>query len=322
MQLAFSHVAGPSRAASGGVATSFFFDAHDAERRIAAIERAGFSRLVVDDAGGLLTNMDIAAEAVRASGGIDIALTHWAGDIEPAVAARQLAALDAISGGRLALRMTAGGDIDATTHVEALARTDEYLVLLKRLWANTSPFDHEGPAYSLRAGFVPRKGPRGADIPVRMNGLSGTAFRVAGRHADVFELPYGAPDQLRHVIGRVLAAAAERGRSGKVGFALPLSLRHWQHGGTADDAMDAAIRAGSPERLAQALLPYASLGVSELMIHDLNTVETIAAFGDRIAPAIRDAAERRLSPEVAWPGRPFRPVLSAGLSAPDLLRHH
>ena len=84
------------------------------------------------------------------------------------IAARQLAALDSESGGRLSLRIMAGS-YDASGfaetsygHVGAFRRTDEYLVLLKRLWSNDRPFDHEGAAYSLRNGFVARKGPHAA----------------------------------------------------------------------------------------------------------------------------------------------------------------
>lgn len=283
MQLEFAHVIG-SRAAGAGRAASPYFD----------VERAGFGRIIVEDEGAPLTNLDIAEEAIAGTSMLDIAIDHRAGEIEPITAARRFAALDTASGGRLSVRMVTHASVpgDLASHVEALKRSDEYLVLLKRLWANATPFDHEGPAYSIRRGFVPRKGPRGADIPVRMNGLSGTAFRIAGRHADVFELPCAPPDQLRHIVGRVRAAAADRGRSAKIRFALPLRFCQWGQGGRADTGVDLALRAGSPERLALALLPYFALGISELMIRDLDTVEEITAFARHIAPIVRNSAAR------------------------------
>ncbi|WP_292219204.1 LLM class flavin-dependent oxidoreductase, partial [Mesorhizobium sp.] len=76
-------------------------------------------------------------------------------------------------------------------HTVVWQRIDEYLVLLKRLWSNDRPFDHEGAFYSVKGGYVPRKGPHGADVTIRLGGQSGTALRVAGRHADVFELSAG-----------------------------------------------------------------------------------------------------------------------------------
>lgn len=322
MPLEFTHVAGPP--AQSQVSSPSIFDVRRAGKRIAAVEHAGFNRIVVDDAGGLLTNMELAAEAVRSTNTLDIALTHWAGDIEPAVAARQLATLDAVSGGRLTVRIVTGAiaaGTDPASHVETLQRTDEYLVLLKRLWANGAPIDHEGPAYSVRDGFVPRKGPRGADIPVSMNGLSGTAFRVAGRHADMFELPHAAPDQLRHVIERVRAAAAERGRSTRMRFALPLRFRRWGLGGRGEDEIDSALLAGSAERLALALLPYFGLGISELMIRDLDTLDEIAAFGRHVAPILRNSAVRCDSPGAAWSGNRTYSALSNHVSTLKLTHH-
>jgi alkanesulfonate monooxygenase len=306
MNIEFTHVPGPSLAAVGEVATPFFFDLRETEHMLAAIENAGFDRVVVDDAGGLLTNMDLAAQAMRRTGALDISLTHWAGAIEPAVAARQLAAIDCIGGGRLSIRvMTATqgtGDGEAANHVATLQRTDEYLVLLKRLWTNDRPIDHEGPAYSVRNGFVARKGPRGAEVPLRMNGLSGTAFRVAGRHADVFELPFASPDHIRHIVERVRQAASERGRAGQPRFALPLRFDRFSRRENADGANDvgSAIRAGSPERIALALLPYVSLGVCEFMIGGLNDRAAVTDFGEHVIPIIRNSAARREGRETAW----------------------
>lgn len=307
MHIEFTHVPGPFRAVAGEAATPFFFDIGEAGRRLATIERAGFDRVVVDDAAGLLTNMDLAAQAMRSTGALDISLTHWAGGIEPAVAARQLAVLDTFGHGRLSIRVMTtapgGANGEPAGHVETLQRTDEYLVLLKRLWSNDGPFDHEGPAYSVRNGFVSRKGPRGAGIPFRMNGLSGTAFRVAGRHAEVFELPFATPDHVSHIVQRVCQAATECGRAGRPRFALPLRFDRLSRAGEAADRagdIGSAIRAGSPERIALALLPYVSLGVCEFMIGGLNEHEAIADFGERIIPIVRNSAARRDRAEAIW----------------------
>ncbi|MDQ6437658.1 LLM class flavin-dependent oxidoreductase [Mesorhizobium sp. LHD-90] len=301
MQVEFTYLPGPHRAARGGAETPFFFDFQTARRLLTEVERAGFERVVVDDAGGLLSNMDLAAQAIRSTRVVDISLTHWADTIEPAVAARQLAALDRLGGGRLSVRVTTAFGVPAS-HVETLQRTDEYLVLLKRLWANDEPFDHEGPAYSLRNGFVARKGPRGAEIPFRMNGLSGTAFRVAGRHADVFELPFAEADQLAHVIERVRQAAVECGRAGRPKFALPLDFGNIVNG-LAETAKEGKLAFGdrSPERITLALLPYVSIGVSEFMVSGLNDRKSIADFGERVIPIVKNSTARHDKAEVSWP---------------------
>jgi alkanesulfonate monooxygenase len=305
MQLEFTHVTGPC-AAGASAAPPFL-----------AVERAGFGRIVVEDAGGPLANLDLAKEAITSTSTLDIAVNHWADDAEPTAAARQFALLDTASGGRLSVRMVTDATVpgDLASHVEALKRADEHLVLLKRLWANTTPFDHEGPSYSIRRGFVPRKGPRGAAIPIRMNGLCGTAIRIAGRHADVFELPLAPPDQLRHIVGRVRAAACDRGRTAKVRFALPLQFGHWGQGGSPETNLDSALRAGSPERLALALLPYFALGVSELLIRGLDTFEEINAFARHIAPIVRNTAAR--CPEENIPAQDRRCGIPHAIARPD-----
>ena len=144
-----------------------------------------FGTIVIDGPAGILTNMDIAAEAARTTSIPGIALTHWSGVIDPVVASRQIAALDRVADGRLSLRFLfgpdghAGEEAEQIDHAEALRQTDEYLVLLKRLWSNDLPFDHEGPNYSVSGGFVERKGPQGADIPIRMGGVAATPSAAA-----------------------------------------------------------------------------------------------------------------------------------------------
>jgi alkanesulfonate monooxygenase len=310
MHVEFTHVTAPFSPSSGAPATSFFFDPREARRRISLIENAGFNRLVVDDAGGVLTNMDLASQVSQCGSTLDIALTHWAGVIEPVVAARQIAALDRESNGHLSLRVMAGSYYGAgalgqatTGHVAASQRTDEYLVLLKRLWSNDRPFDHEGAAYSLRNGFVARKGPRGPEVPFRLSGLSGTAFRVAGRHASVFELPFAVPGHVRHIIDRVRTAASEAGRSSKIAFALSLPFDRYGIGGSqlADEGdVEAAIRNGAPERIALALLPYLEAGISEFLIKGLFANKAIEMFAEQLAPIVRNSAARLSGHDMGW----------------------
>ena len=82
----------------------------------------------------------------------------------------------------------------------------------------------KGRITACRSGFVEKKGPQGPDIAIRMGGVSGVALDVAGRHATVFELTPGAPEEIRDLIERVEAAAARYGRAGKIRFALPVLL--------------------------------------------------------------------------------------------------
>jgi alkanesulfonate monooxygenase len=293
MPIEFTHVPGKTHPADS--TAPFFYDFLETATKLSLIEDIGFQKIVVDDPAGLLTNMDIAARALDRTSTLEVVLAHWAGVIEPAVAARQLASLDAKSGGRLSLRMLSEplNDDDAETrpvgHTIVWQRIDEYLVLLKRLWSNDRPFDHEGAFYSVKGGYVPRKGPLGADMTIRMGGQSGTALRVAGRHADIFELAPGSPGEVLQLMERVRSAAAEHGRAGKLRFALPVRIR------SEDNAAcrKAVEIAGPPAQIALSLLPYAALGIQEFMIVGVDRPREIAMAGRETIALLRNTLARR-----------------------------
>lgn len=271
IEFTFMAGAGPDTfPAAHGV--SFFFDPRRSADELTVVEEVGFRGVVIDDPAGPLTNFDLVAGAAASTSSLQLVLTHWAGVVAPTVAARQIAALDAACAGRLALRILAGGGAGPTreSHIELWQRTDEYLTLLKRLWSNERPFDHEGPFYSVREGFVADKGPRGLGIPVRMSGLSGTALQIAARHADVFELEPGRPQEVRVLMERVRAAAARFGRADRIRFALPV-----RYGGE------------RPARLALPMLELARAGVSEFMIGGIDDPQAIRAFGTQMAALLR-----------------------------------
>jgi alkanesulfonate monooxygenase len=275
-----------------------------------------FRNVVIDGPGGLLTNMDVAVETARATASLGIALTHWSGVIHPVVAAQQIAALDRLSDGRLSLRFLLGPDGQigegadhAGGHVEALRQTDEYLVLLKRLWANDQPFDHEGPHYSLWSGFVEKKGPQGPEIAIRMGGVSGVALDVAGRHATVFELAPGAPEEIRDLIERVEAAAARYGRAGKIRFALPILVAPAQP--SQSDVHGPIAISGPAGRIAQRLLGYAALGIGEFMVSGLDDDDVVAAFASDVAPVFQRTVPFQTARRDAGFPRAIRPGLWA-----------
>ncbi|CAN7254008.1 LLM class flavin-dependent oxidoreductase [Mesorhizobium sp. LjRoot246] len=291
MPIEFTHVPGKTADA----AVPFFYDFAETATKLGLIEDGGFRKIVVDDSAGLLTNMDLAAQVLDRTLSLEVVLTHWAGVVEPTVAARQLASIDRKSGGRLALRMISEplSDDDAETrpvgHTVIWRRIDEYLVLLKRLWSNDRPFDHEGTFYSIKGGYVPRKGPHGADLIIRMGGQSGTALKVAGRHADVFELTPGSIDEVRQLMERVRRAAAEHGRAGRLRFALPVRI----HQGASATGHKAVDLSGPPAQVALSLLAYAALGIDEFMIVGVDTPREIATIGRETIALLRNSLARR-----------------------------
>lgn len=290
MPIEFTHIPGKT----ADTAVPFFYDFAETATKLGLIEDGGFRKIVIDDSAGLLTNMDLAAQVLDRTSSLEVVLTHWAGVVEPTVAARQLASIDRKSGGRLALRMISEplSDADAETrpvgHTVIWQRIDEYLVLLKRLWSNDRPFDHEGTFYSIKGGYVPRKGPHGADLVIRMGGQSGTALKVAGRHADVFELAPGSIDEIRQLMERVRRSAAEYGRAGKLRFALPVGI----HQGASASGHKAVDVAGPPAQAALSLLAYAALGIDEFMIVGVDTPREIATLGRETIALLRNSLAR------------------------------
>jgi alkanesulfonate monooxygenase len=290
MSIEFMHVPTTGLQRLGEVAS--VFDGSYEMRRLTLLERTCFRQLLIDGPAGIFANIGIAAAAARRTSTLGLTVTHRAGVFEPAVAARQLAELDRLSDGRLSIRFPVGFDVAANdklrsprNHVEIFQQTDEYLVLLKRLWSNDRPFDHEGPFYSVKAGHVDRKGPRRAGIPIRMGGISGTALKVAGRHADTFELTPGTPEEVVKLMERMQVAAAPYGRAGKIRFALPVRVGPMRKNDTSNpgdaklDAVAKSIRIfGSPVQIGEALQAYTFIGVDEFMVEGLDDHRSIAEF--------------------------------------------
>ncbi|PLP58842.1 LLM class flavin-dependent oxidoreductase [Mesorhizobium loti] len=260
----------------------------------ALVWRAGFQSLLYDEGAKPLGAVDLAF--VKNVEPLQIALTHGAGELDPVTAARRLAALQLRGNGCLALRVPARGLVDTDqqpSHIAFWRRADEYLTLLKRLWANEKPIDHEGPFYSVTGGFVPRKGVRGITMPIRVGGLSGTALNVAGKHADVFELAAVSPDEARLLAGRVRFAAARHGRQGKVRFALPVVF---DAAGQGKADPDQVVLSRQPAQAALQLLSLVDAGISEFMVKGLAAVEDLDAF-EHVVAFVQNSSSRR---EAAW----------------------
>lgn len=139
--------------------------------------------------------------------------------VYPTVAAKALATLSQLGGGRIVVHFIAGGDPaeqaregDFLNKEERYARTAEYIRILRRAWASSEPFDHDGTYYQFK-NFSSQVQPVGGTIPVSVGGSSDDAYRVGGELADIFGL-WGEPlKETREQIDKVNAAAAAAGRT-------------------------------------------------------------------------------------------------------------
>jgi alkanesulfonate monooxygenase len=184
-----------------------------------AHEAAGFDRILVPYHSTSPDALLTVAYAASVTRHVHFMLAHRPGFVAPTLAARQLATLDQLTGGRLAVHFISGGsdmeqrrDGDYLSHDERYARTDEYLQVLRRVWTETAPFDHEGKYYRFEQAFSEIKPKQAPHVPIYFGGASAPALEVAGKHADVYALWGESKQQVHEQITRVRAEAAKHGR--------------------------------------------------------------------------------------------------------------
>ena len=189
-----------------------------------AQEKGGFDRVLIPFGSNSPESQIVAAHAAAITTKLGFLIAHRPGFTQPTLAARQLATLDQLSGGRVAVHIITGGadaemarDGDHSTKDDRYARTDEYLTILKQEWSAETPFDHDGRFYNVVQAFSAVKP---INLPIFFGGSSPAALDVAGRHADVYALWGETQAQVREAVSTIRASAARYGRN--PGFSLSL----------------------------------------------------------------------------------------------------
>jgi dimethylsulfone monooxygenase len=111
----------------------------------------------------------------------------------PVAAAKQIATVDHISGGRFGVNLVAGWNSDEFAmfgteqreHDDRYAVADEWMTFLRRIWAAEEEFDFDGRYFTAR-GVLSEPKPVRPDGPVIMNaGFSPAGRQFAAQHADL-----------------------------------------------------------------------------------------------------------------------------------------
>jgi F420-dependent oxidoreductase-like protein len=234
----------------------------------------------------------------------------------PALLARQAAAIDDLSGGRMILGLGAGWQdrehrlfgFDLGDVPTRMARLEEGLEVVTRLLRSDDPVAFEGRFYQIRgAMLLPRPqrsgGPR---IAIGGNGPRRT-LPLAARYADVWNGVFIGPETFRERSAALDGLLRDAGRSpgdvrrtvmtglwfGHDRAALERKLKwagQWRPelAGKPIDDVVAAVRGerplivGTPEMVAEQIAAYARAGVEELMLQwlELDDIDGLRAFGE------------------------------------------
>jgi F420-dependent oxidoreductase-like protein len=239
----------------------------------------------------------------------------------PTLLARQAAALDDLSGGRMILGVGAGWQEREHTHFghdlgdisTRMERLQEALEVITRLLRSDEPVTFEGKHFQLReAILLPR--PQRADGPSILIGGNGPkrTLPLAARYADIWNAVFTTPAMFRELSNQLDELLLKAGRQpGDVKRTLMLSLFYardipelerkygelLQQPKLSGKSLVEAIKtlqtergllAGTPEMLIEQINAYANAGVEELMLQwfDMDDIEGLQAFAETVLPRV------------------------------------
>ncbi|HEY5644406.1 MAG TPA: LLM class flavin-dependent oxidoreductase [Pseudomonadales bacterium] len=186
-------------------------------------ETAGFDRVLIGYFSNAPDGFLIGAHAATVTDRLGFLLAHRPGFVAPTLAARKLATLDQLTGGRLAVHLIAGGndadqakDGDHLDHAGRYRRTAEYAQILTKTWTATAPFDFHGEFYRIEKAWSDIRCAREPRIPIYGGGGSDDAIAALAPHIDTFML-WGEPLADSKLFMEKVRAA---GRHNPIGFSV------------------------------------------------------------------------------------------------------
>jgi len=164
-----------------------------------AHENSDFDMVLTGYSSSTPDGFEVTSYAAGHTKRIGFLIAHRPGFIMPTLAARKIATLDQLTQGRIALHIISGGsdkeqrsDGDWINHDARYRRTDEYMGLLRRIWREREPFDHEGEFYRFEDVYSQVRCFQDPNVPLYFGGASDIALEVGSKRADVFAL-WGEP---------------------------------------------------------------------------------------------------------------------------------
>lgn len=206
------------------------------------------------------------------------------GPWKPALAAKQLATIDHLTNGRIAINVVSGwfrGEFDAIgepwpEHDERYVRSEEFIRTLKGIWT-TNNYSFDGKYYQFKDYTLSPKPVQKPHIEIFQGGSSRAARDMASRVSDWYFTNGNSPEELKKQIDDIREKAKLNGHHVKIG-------------------VNAFIIARDTEEEAQAVLQE---------IVDKANVEAVHAFGD----ATREAGAASKEGEGNWAKSTFEDLV-------------
>ncbi len=181
-------------------------------------ENADFDRVLIGYFSDAPDGFLIGAHAASVTSRLGFLLAHRPGFVAPTLAARKIATLDQLSGGRVAVHLISGGsdadqakDGDHVDHAGRYRRTEEYAQILQQAWTDPQPFDYAGEFYQIERAYSDIRCAQQPRIPLYGGGGSDAAIACLAPYIDVFML-WGEPlAESKVFMQRVRAAAKGNG---------------------------------------------------------------------------------------------------------------
>lgn len=232
---------------------------------------------------------------------------------QPAWAAKQLATIDALSGGRLLLGVGVGGEFPEEFAAAGVpvtqrgARLDDALNVIGDL-VTGRPVDYEGRV--LRVTSPPLEPAMNAPPPIYVGGRGEAALRRAARHGDMWLPMWLTPERLAERSQQLAALAEEQDRP-RPGIALLIGVNIDDDRGRAHAEAEAHIRGqyrmdlstverwtllDSVDGAVEQLDAYRQVGVQEFLLMPLGG-EPLIQY-ERLAE-VRSRLQRELEPQGA-----------------------
>ena len=232
----------------------------------------------------------------------------------PGPAAKQLATLDHLSGGRMILGVGVGGEFKTDFQAAGIdpsergARLSEGIGVMRQLWRG-EPVSHDGSYYSFPELTMspPARQPGGP--PIWCGGRSPAALRRAGEMCDGWLSYVVTPEMYGQALDRIQDAAAAGGAPER-----PFGTGHLLFArvdDTYENALDEAAQTlsaryamdfrepakkysalGSPQDVAERLIEYHAAGLRHVVLDFLGPYEDhdqqISRFAEEVLPLVRD----------------------------------